>query len=220
MPSMGRIEQLLAAALEEGRRVIGEIALAERDGGGFALCHRADLGRDDLVIASAPEAARDLATNDDAGVYRPLKTAPNLRRGWALHLPDLAAVRAALDYFYPAALALWLAQREGRLEATPFRATVDRQTGMYRVTGRITDAQALALVGDCCAPARCHRTILWEMAPGQGHAATLPAGKFDPEVDKAPAVTGPTKIMPILCAELCNLVVAEARVVVKGGRNE
>lgn len=213
---MRRIEKLLAAALAEGRSVIGEIALAERDGGGFALCHRADVGRDDLVISSVPEAARELATNDAAGVYRPLKTAPNLGLGWALHLPDLAGVCAALEYFYPAALALWLAQKEGRLEATPFRATLERQTGMYRVTARITDEQALTLVGECCAPAKCVRTILWEMAPGQGRAATLPAGKFDLEADKASATSQETKVMPILCAELCNLVVAEARVVVKG----
>ena len=48
-----------------------------------------------------PEDAIEIAKHDDAGNYRPLKTAPNLRHGWRLELETLEDLRRALDYFYP-----------------------------------------------------------------------------------------------------------------------
>lgn len=212
---MGRIDELLASALEEGRDCIGQIALRTRGESGYRLTHRDDVGRDDLRVSQTPESAREIATYDDAGVYRPLKTAPNLRHGWALHLPDLAAVRAALEYFYPAALALWLAERDGRLQPTAMRETLGRQTGMYRVTGLLTDPQAEALVGELCAQTRCLRAMRWTKTPGGERIASLPPTKFEAEHD--PTGAG-ARVMPLLCAEMCNLVVAEARPVVKAAQ--
>lgn len=208
---MGRIEQLLASAFAEGRQIMGQVAVAARGSGEFLLTHRDDVGRADLAVFTAATAAREIATYDDLGQYRPLKSAPNLKHGWALLLPDVAAVRCALDFFYPAGLALWLAQREGRLAPTSLRETLNRQTGMYRVTARLTGAEAEKLVGDCCAPTKCLRTVLWAMEPAGARAATLPATKFEADYDQHGA-----RVLPLLCAELCNLVVAEARVMVKG----
>ena len=60
---------------------------------------------------------------DDAGNYRPLKTAPTLRHGWQLTVSSLAELRLALDHFYPGRLAAFFASESGGLEATSLRDT-------------------------------------------------------------------------------------------------
>ena len=72
--------------LAAGLRCIGQIPIEKPDDDSFALCHREDAGRDDLRPTSTAEDAAELARFDDAGNYRPLKTAPNLRHGWRLKL--------------------------------------------------------------------------------------------------------------------------------------
>ncbi len=196
----------LAAWLEGGGREIGEVLIA-RHGGGFVLCHRADAGREDLRQESTAEAARELANFDDEGKFRPLKTAPNLRRGWKLCLEDHAALRRALDYFYPAMLGVWASHAAGELVPVPLRATLARQTGMYRVTQRLTDEQAQELVGATCrSDGGCLKHILWPIAPG------LPIRTLAAEKLQAPAAG---VALPLLCHEACNLLVAQARTVVK-----
>src|SRR5258707_15507321 len=101
---MEKLENALASALAEGRCQIGQVAIVARDDGGFELRHRRDGGRNDLECFERAEDARAIATNDDAGNYRPLKSAPNLRRGWLLSVSDVASLRRALDYLYPAAI--------------------------------------------------------------------------------------------------------------------
>src|SRR5450432_3294719 len=210
---MGRLEDALAVALAEGRCRIGQIRIASGDRGGFELRHRGDEGRTDLERFERAEDARALGTNDDAGKYRPLKSAPTLRRGWLLELPDLASVSLALDYFYPAALGQWLAWRESRLRVTSLRQTVSRQTGMYRITGLITTKQADELAGvNCDSAGGCLRTILWRLEEDGTGAASLPLEKFSPEFDQTGAGE---MVIPIFCSEICNLLVAAARPKVK-----
>ena len=196
----------LSAWLASGGREIGEIAILPT-ATGATLCHRADLGRDDLLVETRAEAARAIATHDDAGNFRPLKTAPNLRRGWQLCLADHQALRVALDYFYPAMLGLWLSERRGELVPIPLRETLGRQTGMYRVTQKLTDAQAQTLIGQACrSDGGCLKHILWSISPALS-IHTLPAEKLQ--------VPLPGASLPLLCQEACNLLVAEARTVVK-----
>ena len=194
---------------------IGQILIDRSAAGGFVLCHRDDAGRADLGIYRDAEAAVALAQYDDAGAYRSLKTAPNLRHGWTLELADAAAVRVALDLFYPGRLAAYSAWRRGSLETTPLRATLDRQTGMYRVAAKITDEQANELVGDICrSDGGCLRTIAWKRdANGTTPSTLLPPEKYDPAHDQTGRAE-PT--VPLLCQEPCNLLVAAARAVVKG----
>ena len=158
--------------------------------------------------------AAQLARFDDAGNYRPLKTAPNLRHGWRLVLPDRSALSIALDLFYPARLAAFLAWETGELVTTPLRETLERQTGMYRPAAKISDAEANTLVGNFCrSDGGCLRTILWKRDREGTLASTLlPPEKFDPSHDQ----TGFGRPMiPLLCQEACNLLVAEARKMVK-----
>ncbi len=200
------ITSMLLAWLEEGGSDIGEIRIT-RAGAGFESRHRADCGVGGLEIFARPEDAREIALLDDAGRYRPLKTAPNLRRGWLLRLADGGELRAALDYFYPAMLGAWLAHREQRLAPVHFRETAARQSGMYAVVKKITDPEADALIGGFCkTDGGCLKRILWRIDEATP-LTRLPPEKFDPSPRAGE--------LPLLCREACNLLVAAARVAVK-----
>ncbi len=209
-------EVALAKWLSAGLRSIGQISIEARDEGTFTLAHHEDASRKDLVPHAQVDDAAELARYDDAGNYRPLKTAPNLRHGWRLILPDRSALGVALNLFYPGRLAAFLAWETGALVTTPLRATFDRQTGMYRSAARISDEDANTLVGDFCrSDGGCLRTILWNRDREKTIASTLlPPEKFDPAYDQ----TGLDRPMiPLLCQEACNLLVADARKIVKCG---
>jgi sirohydrochlorin cobaltochelatase len=212
-----RLERVLGEWLASGARGIGQV-LVVRAGAGFVLSHREDEVRVELEIFRSPNDAIEIARLDDAGRYRPLKTAPNLRHGWRLEVPDLAGVQLALDGFYPGRLAALAAWGAHRLAITPLRATLHRQSGMYRAAARISDDEVDELVGRFCrsqggAPG-CLRTILWARDETKARPSLrLPLDKFAVPLDQ----TGRGEnVMPLLCQEACNLLVAEARKVVKG----
>ena len=193
---------------------IGDLLITRRSAAGFAICHRSDEGRSDFCEYRGVEAAIEIARFDDAGAYRPLKTAPNLRHGWILVLEDLGEVRSALDYFYPARIAAYVAWRDGRLKTTALRETLNRQSGMYRVAATIGEEQINSLVASFCrSDGGCLRTIQWARDSAGSPASTLlPPEKFDPAFDQ----TGQGEnVLALLCQEACNLLVAEARRVVK-----
>ena len=195
---------------------MGQLAIAEANGG-YSLSHRDDTDRSDLKSYPDPEIASELGRFDDAGNYRPLKTAPTLRHGWKLALRTLAELRLALDYFYPGRLAAFLVAEQEGLQSMPLRETLERQTGMYRIAAQITDAQANELVGNFCrSDAGCLRTILWRRDISGTIASTkLAPEKFDAAYDQ----TGrQATVIPLLCQEACNLLVAEARNIVQAAR--
>ena len=210
-------ERALQDWLANGWHCIGQIAIECRDDGTFAVSHREDAARDDLIIDQAANAALELARFDDAGIYRPLKTAPTLRHGWKLVLRNLSELRRALDLFYPGRLAAMLAFEQSELATTPFRETLARQSGMYRVAAQIGEAEADHLIGNFCrSGGGCLRTILWRRDQnGIVPSTKLPPEKFDPRHDQT-GLGAP--VIPLLCQEACNLLVAEARRVVQEDR--
>ena len=216
----------------------GQILVTKKEGAGFALLHRDDASLDRLQRYREAKDAIEIAKYDDAGNYRPLKTAPNLRRGWRLELATVEELRGALDYFYPSRLAVFVAWKSGYLKTTTLRETLDRQSGMYRVAAKISDPQINDLVANFCrSDSGCLRTILWKRDRNGAIASTkLPKEKFDPAWDQAAAQ--PTQVgtsrcdvrtaqravptnhslaatVPLLCQEACNLLVAECRKIVK-----
>jgi hypothetical protein len=213
------VEQALAAEVAE-HCYIGQISI-RRTVAGFVLCHRDDELKDVVQTFSDPEAAVAITKYDDAGHYRPLKTAPNLRHGWRLKVADLSQLRRALDHFYPGRLAMLAAWKNGRLTTTSLRAILDRQSGMYRIAAKISDEQINDLVGKFCrSDGGCLRTILWKRdAHGTVPSVKLPPEKFDPLHDQAakPGSTPPAtkRAIPLLCQEPCHLLVNEARKVMK-----
>jgi sirohydrochlorin cobaltochelatase len=210
------LEAALARWLAAGLRCLGQISIAEEKDGGFSLTHREDAAQNDLAVSANAEDAVEIARFDDSGKYRPLKTAPNLRHGWKLVVRELAELKLALDFFYPGRLAAFFALERGALGTTALRQTLGRQTGMYRSTATIRDEEADGLVGNFCrSDGGCLRTILWKRDENGTIASTkLPAQKFDPAFDQ----TGCGRpVIPLLCQEACNLLVAEARKIVKCG---
>jgi len=224
------VKRALEAALRD-RCSLGQILIQKTDGS-FVLCHRDDEARNDLQRFRNADDAMEIAKYDDAGNYRPLKTAPNLRHGWRMELGTLEDLTRVLDYFYPGRLAVFAAWRSDELRTTPLRETLDRQSGMYRVAAKISDSQIDDLVADFCrSNGGCLRTILWKRNADRAIASTkLPEDKFDPAHDQATAANPPGSsafakatadkttpaTVPLLCQEACNLLIAECRKVVKG----
>jgi sirohydrochlorin cobaltochelatase len=216
------LESVLTAPLH-----FGQILVQETTTGHFVLSHRDDKSVDQLKVFRSAEDASNIAKYDDAGNYRPLKTAANLRHGWRLELDTLEELQRALDYFYPGRLAVFNAWKKGRLQTRPLRETLDRQSGMYRVAAKISDSQIDDLVADFCrSNGGCLRTILWKRdQEGAIASAKLPKEKFDPGFDQVmaskppgsptPGTTAIPATVPLLCQEACNLLVAECRKVVK-----
>ena len=213
------IERCLEAVLT-APFYFGQILIQKKETGGFVLLHRDDEALDELQLFRSAEDAIDIAKYGLAEKYRPLKTAPNLRRGWRLELATVEELKRALGYFYPGRLAVFAEWKTGQLKATPLRETLDRQSGMYRVAAKISDAQIDDVVaGFCRSNGGCLRTILWKRDRNGAIATTkLLKEKFDPGIDQAatqPESTPPATV-PLLCQEACNLLVAECRKVVKG----
>jgi sirohydrochlorin cobaltochelatase len=212
------IAETLERLLTDGEVVIGEIIATRTPGGSFEVRHRSETRRADSTgaldvrVFTSPTAARNLAKYDRLGRYRPLKGAPNLPIGWRLQLGSVEEVLQSLDAFYPGALASWIAFQQGSVAPVNLRETLQRQSGMYRITHKITNAQADELVGKCCrSDGGCLRTILWRLDP-QNPISSLPRAKFNPRFDQ---LDGAEKGVPYLCVEACNLLIAEARKVVK-----
>lgn len=206
------ISDELAGLIREGYNALGELEFTAASNG-YLLYHWTD--RNSLGIAHvyhSPEDARQIAKYDSSGAYRALKGAPNLPRRWIIELASINDLKRALDYFYPGAIATWLAYRHGKAQPVCLRQTLNRQTGMYRVARKLAYEQAQNLVKEaCCSDSRCLRTILWGIE-GEPPTDFLPSSKSDPTVDQ----TGQDRAaLPFLCLEACNLLVAAARAMVK-----
>jgi sirohydrochlorin cobaltochelatase len=209
--------RLLDSLVAEKISRIGQLEIVSSEEG-FALCHRDDVGRTDLKNYDIDDAV-EIAKFNDAGKYRPLKTAPNLRHGWKIFARDLLQVEKVIDAIYPGRIAVLHAFNSGQLTTTSLRETLNRQSGMYRVAAKISDEQIDGLVGNFCrSDGGCLRTILWKRdTTDQVPSLKLPPEKFDPTLDqylgaKTPRpATAATESLPLLCQEACNLLVAACR---------
>ena len=214
----------LESALAAGSCDVGQVRI-KAVGDGYVLCHRDDVTRTDLRAYNDPAAATDLARFDDSGKYRPLKTAPNLSHGWSLRLNTLNEVQGALESLYPGRLAVFAAFDSQRLEQTPLRETLGRQTGMYRVAANISDDSIDRVVGEVCrSDSGCLRTILWRKnekgdLPSQG----LPAQKFDVRRNQADAADLGAReggnFIPMLCQEACTVLIDACRKAVQAEKS-
>lgn len=209
------ISDELARLIKDGYNALGELEFVETSTG-YRLYHWADrnsLG--EARVYHSPEDARQIAKYDSAGAYRPLKGAPNLPMGWLIELTNIDALKTALDFFYPAAIATWLAYQAGTAHPVCLRQTLNRQTGMYRITRKLSDDRAENLVKEACrSDTRCLRTILWGMVENRP-PNFLPSSKSDPSFDQAGQKRA---ALPFLCLEACNLLVATARNTMKPSR--
>lgn len=183
----------------EGELTIAQVHIRALPDQGFELRHTQDVNtaEADLELHTDWKAARDISWLSNEGEYRPLKGASNLRTGWRLLLPSISDLHLALDALYPAAIGLWTHHLQGQLRVLSLRATLERQTGMYRFARNISDAGAQSVIRDRC-EASCLRHRLWTLDSTEG---------TEPDPDKAQ--------IPFLCPEACNMLVADARKVSK-----
>ena len=196
--------------LDAGKTHLGEIRITRREFS-FELEHYRDDPAADLVAYDKPEDAIEIGKYDTAGKYRPLRTAPTLKQGWRMTLTTLDDVIRALDFFYPAMLGTAAAFEKNEGRPVDLRETVNRQTGMYRITGKITNPQADTLIGEVCPSQNCLKTIQWQIEPGVP-ITTLLREKIDRSTS---ALHAEGTFIPLPCEECCNILVAAARETVK-----
>lgn len=142
--------------------------LVHRQATGFELRHVGDREAAAERLKLIPLAKlRALANHTAAGEFRPIKAAPNLRAGWLCRVASEAELELALGQLYPGAIADWFAVAQAergvitRAPVTHYRDFTARQTGMYRITTMLTDAQAGQVIRACCDIRFCLKRRLW-----------------------------------------------------------
>jgi hypothetical protein len=136
--------------------------LVQRGAHGFDLRHVADRDQpaERLKLLRTTD-LRVLAQDTATGEFRPLKSAPTLAPGWRAHVGSAGELEFALNTLYPGSLADWFAARSENPPITGYRDFTRRQSGMYRITALLSDAQAAQLVRAICPPAGCLKRRLW-----------------------------------------------------------
>lgn len=150
-----------AAESEEGR-IFGQVHV-QKNGSGYSLRHIEDKNSEDLDISEDLREAREIARLTESGEYRPLKSSPNLRRGWLLRLSGGRELAEAMNYLYPAGVVHWHLYREGDLETTSFRENASRQSGMYERVKYLSDEAAQNAARACCEDEVCLKKTLWDI---------------------------------------------------------
>lgn len=142
--------------------VLAQVLVRTVADGRWDLRHEADVTADAATLKNcAVSDLRALAQSTAAGAFRPLKAAPNLRQGWRAEAATAAELEAALHQLYPGALADWHAVATGSAQPTHYREYTNRQTGMYRITAMLDEAQAAEVISVCCAKQFCLKRRLW-----------------------------------------------------------
>ncbi|ELZ85735.1 hypothetical protein C453_07968 [Haloferax elongans ATCC BAA-1513] len=158
--------------------------------------NEADREHDDLDTYHEPLAARQLATYDEKGRYRPLKSGNNLAGGWVFPDLDGRDLVETVETFYPASVPNWYREREGTLDVEHWVDTIGRQTGMYSVVktwNRGDGHEHVDWVAEsCCDDSQCVKRREWQ---------------YDDETDLD--VDGGDGAFP--CREPCSLVIAASR---------
>ena len=134
--------------------------LLRRAGDEFRLRHFQDRDASELRVAGRDD-LRQIAQFTTGGRFRPLKSAPNLQRGWEFTARNASELMFALECLYPGSVADWFAVRQGAPPVTHYREFTERQTGMYRVTTLLTDAQVAAMARAGCHSRFCLKQRLW-----------------------------------------------------------
>ncbi len=145
----------------EGRR-FAQVLVRYLDSG-YELRHVDDAGLEGLKLYEDPREARDISKRTEEGEYRPLKSSPNLRRGWLLRVSDERELAVAMNHLYPAALVHWRLYRKGRLEITNYRENAARQSGIYKRVQRLSDEGVQDAARACCEDAVCLKKTLWDV---------------------------------------------------------
>lgn len=131
---------------------------------GFALRHADDRQKTEAQLRPVRVTdLRTLAQTNRHGEFRPLRAAPDLVSGWCAQAHSPGELEFALNALYPGSVADWFAARAERPRVTDFRGFTSRQSGMYRITAMLSDAQAAQVIRATCAAANCLKRRLWSV---------------------------------------------------------
>ncbi len=165
----------------------------------FSICHATD--RD--VPVTHLKKLKDLKEADELGRttvegnYRPLRSAPTLRRGWIFRNLSGKSLIQVVDCLLPGAIihrAMWC---DSTLRIRSFEEVAARQTGIYTPVRSLSAARIRSVADRCCGEKGCVKHTLWSV------------GKSDatPVIAKA----GHRKSLAIPCPEPCSWMVEAAR---------
>jgi hypothetical protein len=156
----------LKAFVEQmGDEILWAQVLIRRSGAGYEIRHIEDreMAGESLRVVR-PAEARSLAQFTAAGAFRPLKAAPTLPKGWLMRAATDGELELALDGLYPGSLADWHAAQGPNPPVANYRSCAERQSGMYRITAKLTDEQAAGVTGLGCDAVHCLKRRLWTVA--------------------------------------------------------
>lgn len=156
-----------------GESLVLAQVLIRRQSSGYELRHveDRDVAAESLNLLKLAD-VRALAQYTAEKEFRPLKSAPNLQRGWRIVVADDDALEVVLSRLYPGALADWFAAQQSPPSVTNYREYVTRQSGMYRITAMLTDAQAAQVAQSVCDAKNCLKRRLWTVPDLQPDAPT------------------------------------------------
>ena len=158
--------EAFAAWIEEAGdegRVFGQVLVKTAEMGRYSLRHAEDAEASGLRLHEDPREAREISKTTEGGEYRPLKSSPNLRRGWELRVAGDGDLIVAMNYLYPAGVIHWHLHREGRLELTSYRENAARQSGIYKRVQRLSDEGVQDTARACCEDVVCLKKTLWDV---------------------------------------------------------
>jgi len=144
-------------------RVFGQVRVTGAGDGLYVLRHVEDEGKPGLDVHEDPRAAREISKTTEGGEYRPLKSSPNLRRGWEMRLRSAGDLAVAMNLLYPAGIVHWHLYREGRLRTTSYRENAARQSGIYKRVQRLSDEGVQDAARACCEDVVCLKKTLWDV---------------------------------------------------------
>ncbi len=191
-----RYESLSAGVSRTWGQLQITVRLGESGRRRYRLRHVEDHDSTDLERYSDPRRARELATLDDSGRYRPLKAAPTLGTGWEFDELDSEELIQTIDFFYPATITNWHREQSGELDVSHWRETMERQTGIYQLIqtwDRGEGHEHVEWVAEsCCTDSQCLKRREW---------------RYDEETTlETPGGDG-----EFPCREPCSLVISAAR---------
>jgi hypothetical protein len=185
---------------DERGRVFLQLHVGRGADARYQLRHMDDAGAplDRLTCYQDPRAALEIARTAASGRYRPLRSTPDLRRGWVMAELDESALWGAVSRLYPGAAIHWFLQCAGELAPVPWERTAGRQSGMYARVKELRGCALHAAVRACCEGGMCLRARAWRA--GNEDAPISPHGMPGQDEDAA-----------VPCREACSLFVSFAR---------
>ena len=175
--------------------------IIHRAGAGYELRHVNDSAASagELKLTTLTD-VRALAQLTESGEFRPLKSAPTLRRGWRINAASDHDLEAVLSRIYPGAIADWFAAQSSEAAVSHYREYTERQTGMYRITTKLDDSQGADVIRVVCDVKSCLKRRLWSVAG------------IEPDAASAKSL--------IPCFEPCAILMESARRTVRAAQQE